>query len=157
MASISSITSATAATTAADSTASRIPQKTLGQNDFLTLLAKQYQSQDPLKPKDDTAFIADMAQFSALEQSKTMTEQLTTLRAESQRSTATSYLGHSVTIDAGKEGTITGEVSAIDVSGAEPRIIVGDKSFSLSAVLRVEPRVLSAPAPAPVPAGGAQS
>lgn len=157
MATISSITSGSQAGALAETTASRIPQKTLGQNDFLTLLAKQYQAQDPLKPKDDTAFIADMAQFSALEQSKTMTEQLTTLRAESQRSTATSYLGHRVTIDAGKDGTITGEVSAIDVSGAEPRLLVGDKAFSLSAVLRVEPRVLSAPAPAPAPVGGAQT
>jgi flagellar basal-body rod modification protein FlgD len=157
MASVSSITSASSAATAAETTAARTPQKALGQNDFLKLLAKQYESQDPLKPKDDTAFIADMAQFSALEQSKATGDLLASLRADQQRATANSYLGHRVTVDAGKDGTVSGDVTAIDVSGAEPRLVVGDKVFSLSAVLRVEPRVVSAPAPVPVPAGGAQS
>jgi flagellar basal-body rod modification protein FlgD len=157
MASVSSITSATSAATIADTTAARIPQKALGQNDFLKLLAKQYQSQDPLKPKDDTAFIADMAQFSALEQSKATGDLLASLRSDQMRATANSYLGHRVTVDAGKDGTVSGGVGAIDVSGPEPRLVVGDRTFPLSAVLRVEPGVVSAPAPVPVNAGGTQS
>ncbi len=154
MPSISSITSGTSASTATDSTASRIPQKALGQNDFLKLLAKQYESQDPLKPKEDTEFIAQMAQFSSLEQSSAMAKEMTELRHEQQRTTASSYLGHRVTVDAGKAGTVTGDVTALDMSGSEPLLVVGDKSFPLSAVLRVEPSVVSAPAPAPVTAGG---
>ncbi|MBL9201922.1 MAG: hypothetical protein JNL39_15535 [Opitutaceae bacterium] len=159
MAAISSVTSpASGAASLADSVAvSRVPQKALGQDDFLTLLATQFQKQDPMKPMEDTAFIAQMAQFSALEQSSTMAQELAVMRAEQQRATANSYLGHQVTVDAGKDGTVTGDVAAIDVSGSEPRLIVGDKSFSLSAVLRVEPRVISAPAPAPANAGGSQS
>lgn len=41
----------------------------LGQNDFLTLLVTQLKNQDPLKPMDNTTFVAELAQFSQLDQS----------------------------------------------------------------------------------------
>lgn len=39
---------------------------TLGQRDFLRLLTTQLTFQDPLKPADNEAMLAQMAQFSAL-------------------------------------------------------------------------------------------
>jgi flagellar basal-body rod modification protein FlgD len=155
MPSISSISSSasSAATYGADD-AARIPQKNLGQNDFLKLLATQFQVQDPLKPMEDTAFIAQMAQFSALEQSSVLAKDMNLLRADQLRVTANSYLGHRVTVDTG-DGTTTGDVSAVDMTGKEPRLVVGEKSYPLSAVLRVEPSLVSAPAPQPAPTGGA--
>lgn len=41
----------------------------MGQNDFLKLLVTQLKNQDPLKPMDNTAFVAELAQFSQLDQS----------------------------------------------------------------------------------------
>jgi len=41
----------------------------LGKNDFLNLLVTQLKNQDPLKPMDSSSFIAELAQFSQLEQS----------------------------------------------------------------------------------------
>ena len=51
------------------SLAERTPRATqeLGQQEFFKLLTTQLASQDPMKPMEDTAFIAQMAQFSALE------------------------------------------------------------------------------------------
>jgi flagellar basal-body rod modification protein FlgD len=124
-----------------------VPQKQLGREDFMKLLAVQFQMQDPMKPMEDTAFIAQTAQFTSLEQTTTMANELTQLRADQQRVVATSYLGHNVTLDAGSGNTLSGNVTAIDTSAATPRIVVDGKTYSLSAVLRVEPGVISAPAP----------
>jgi flagellar basal-body rod modification protein FlgD len=129
------------------STASRIPQKALGQQDFLTLLATQFQMQDPMKPMEDTAFIAQMAQFSALEQSSASNTALKSLLADQKIATANSYLGHHVTLDAGNGEVTQGDVSAVEMTSDGPRLVVGDLSFPLSAVLLVEPRQASTPAP----------
>jgi flagellar basal-body rod modification protein FlgD len=40
----------------------------LGENAFLQLLVTQLQHQDPLQPQDDSQFLAQLAQFSSLEQ-----------------------------------------------------------------------------------------
>ena len=48
----------------------RSPKKVLDQDDFLELLITQFSTQDPLNPVTDTAFIAQMAEFTALENAK---------------------------------------------------------------------------------------
>ena len=55
---------------AGSSTAQAI-DNVLGKDAFLRLLTTQLRYQDPLKPIDDQDFIAQMAQFAALEQCKT--------------------------------------------------------------------------------------
>ena len=44
------------------------PTSGLGQTDFLKLLTVQMKNQDPMKPSDNNAFIAQMAQFAQLNQ-----------------------------------------------------------------------------------------
>lgn len=155
MSTISPISTATTASlTGADSsTASRVPQKNLGQNDFLKLLATQFKTQDPMKPVEDTAFIAQMAQFTALQQSSNMAQTMSQLRVDQLRTSANSYLGHQVTVDAGNGQFDVGAVSAVDSSGSEPQLVINGQTYPVSSVLRVEPGVLSAPQP--VVAGGA--
>lgn len=148
MSTVSSVTPTSAALAADPATAARIPQKNLGQNDFLKLLAAQFKTQDPMKPVEDTAFIAQMAQFTALQQSSTMAETMAAMRTDQQRATANSYLGHSVTVDDGAGGMMTGEVSAIDATGTAPQLVVNGSTYSLSAVLRVEPGIVTVAHPA---------
>lgn len=53
-------------------------QQTLGKNDFLQLLVTKLQNQDPLKPMEDENFIAQLAQFSSLEQMSNIAEGIET-------------------------------------------------------------------------------
>jgi flagellar basal-body rod modification protein FlgD len=56
-------------TTAAANTASAAQGKSsLGKDDFMKLMISQLKNQDPLNPMDGTAFSAQLAQFSSLEQ-----------------------------------------------------------------------------------------
>ncbi|HQZ37934.1 MAG TPA: flagellar hook capping FlgD N-terminal domain-containing protein [Vicinamibacterales bacterium] len=48
----------------------------LGQDVFMKLLLTQLQHQDPTAPQADTEFLAQLAQFSTLEQLQTMNEKL---------------------------------------------------------------------------------
>jgi flagellar basal-body rod modification protein FlgD len=145
---ISSIRNTATAAATGNEPASRVPQKVLGQQDFLKLLAAQFKTQDPMKPIEDTAFIAQMAQFSSLEQSSAMARDMAALRADQRAVTANSYLGQKVTV-LGDDGlSVAGVVSAVDNSGDAPRLVIGESAYSLSAVLRVERSIVTATPPA---------
>ena len=144
------VTSATSTKTAYQdpaAIAAATPKKTvLGQEDFLKLLAVQFQQQDPMKPMEDTAFIAQMAQFTSLDQSKSMLKQMTQMSTGQDMVTANSYIGRHVTLDGGDDKTVSGDVTGVDLSDGTPRLIIGENTYPLSAVLLVEPARTTAPA-----------
>lgn len=53
----------------------------LGKDEFLKILIVQLQNQDPLNPMEDKDFIAQMAQFSTLEQIQNMGRDFQTMKA----------------------------------------------------------------------------
>ena len=53
--------------------------KEMGKDQFLTLLVAQLQHQDPMNPAEDTAFVAQLAQFSQLEFTQNSTQAISTL------------------------------------------------------------------------------
>lgn len=59
-----------------DISQARTPSDQLGRQDFLLLLTTQLQNQNPLEPVQNEAFVAQLAQFSQLEATLTMSESI---------------------------------------------------------------------------------
>ena len=112
----------------------RVPVKMLGQNEFLKLLVTQMRNQDPMQPVSDTEFIAQMAQFSSLEQTKTMSADITKLRQGNDFLQATNLLGKEVRLNLGDMEFTKGIVTDLNVKDGEARIIVGHKTYTLDQV-----------------------
>lgn len=71
----------------------------MGKEDFLKLLVTQFKYQDPLNPMEDKEFIAQLAQFSALEQQMSTNEKmesLLNLQTQQQMISAASFIGKEV-------------------------------------------------------------
>lgn len=71
----------------------------LDKDAFMLLLVTQFKYQDPLNPMEDQEFIAQLAQFTSLEQMMQMNEGMTTLTQVAQAGqmiNATSYIGKEV-------------------------------------------------------------
>ncbi|HTI70342.1 MAG TPA: flagellar hook capping FlgD N-terminal domain-containing protein [Candidatus Limnocylindria bacterium] len=141
MSTINTLPTSSAGATAFDSTSALPPAvpKTLGQDDFLKLLVSQMQSQDPLNPQKDTDFIAQMAQFSSLEQSKSMSAQMTQMNQGQQITQASSMLGKVVLLQ-GADGQISsGQVTGVTIDGTTPLLIVNGEGYKLSQVVGFTP------------------
>lgn len=70
---------ASAAPTSGTSSTTKNDMNALGQDAFLNLLVTQMQHQDPTQPMDNSAMIAQLAQFSSLEQLQQMNKSLATI------------------------------------------------------------------------------
>jgi flagellar basal-body rod modification protein FlgD len=107
---VSSITGSTAALTSSASTGG-----TLGKDDFLKLLVTQMQNQDPMNPMDNTEFVAQLAQFSSLEQLQNLNsrfDEQSSLIQSLNNGVAASLVGRTVSISGDQvplsaEGTVT--------------------------------------------------
>ncbi|MDR2137029.1 MAG: flagellar hook assembly protein FlgD [Synergistaceae bacterium] len=78
--------------------ASRAVTNELGKDAFLKLLIAELSNQDPLNPMSDREFIAQMAQFSSLEQMTNMNKELEKL-SKSEQYSAVSYVGKLIAFD----------------------------------------------------------
>jgi flagellar basal-body rod modification protein FlgD len=123
-----------------NSTTERVPKKTLGQDDFFKLIAAQFAAQDPLKPMDDTSFIAQLANFSALENSTQLVTQFERFSEQQETSAAQNLLGRTVTLTDPLDETrsITGQVTAVDSREEGLFITVNGSDYEVGTVRRVE-------------------
>lgn len=70
----------------------------VSQADYLKLFMQELTYQDPLKPVDNKEFMAQMAQFSSLQEARTTNEHLTLLLGMTSGNQALSLLGKQVKI-----------------------------------------------------------
>src|SRR6056297_2296260 len=100
-------------------------KKELDKDAFFKLLITQLQNQDPLKPMEDKEFIAQMAQFSSLEQMNNMNQNFNKLMDVQRINQNSSLIGKTV------ESKIVGKESSRVVTGEVIKIsFEGDKTFA---------------------------
>jgi len=118
-------TSGTGATSTSKSTSQTSDSSQLGQDAFLKLLVTQLKNQDPTKPMDNQAFVAQLAQFSSLQELQGVSDRLDSLLISQKSSadvTAASMIGKTVTYKSGSSGT-TVDLTLSDAASSVSAVI----------------------------------
>lgn len=109
---------------------SRTGSSSLGKDDFLKILMAQLQNQDPMKPMEDKEFIAQMAQFSTLEQTTNMTKMLEKfINSQTQSDSILKYsemIGKKVEWEANGQKSSSGIVKSIKQNETGIQLILED-------------------------------
>ena len=111
----------------------RTPKQELGKDEFMQILSYQLANQDPLSPAGDTEFIAQMAQFSSLEQMQEMSVATSTTQAYSMIG---KYIAGEIEVNGQKE-MIEGLVSGVATKGGTDYLVVGNYLVPKTAVTDV--------------------
>lgn len=90
---------------------------------LLQIILTQLTYQDPLKPMDNFQFVSQLAQFSQLQQTQNLNEQVTTLLTAQAATQATSLLGRNVDVEQGVT-TVSGVVQSVSFGAAGPQITI---------------------------------
>lgn len=117
----------------------------LGKDDFLKLLMTQLKYQDPMEPADNKEFIAQMAQFTSLEQMGNISAGFAELNKvqfgllqETAASRAINMIGRNVeAINPKTNEIITGIVTGMNMADGIPRITIGTKEVDIDNVIKV--------------------
>ncbi len=106
----------------------------LGKEDFLLLLVAQMQYQDPLDPADNTDFVAQLAQFSAL-------EQMSNLNQTVSNNSAYALIGQEVlvrhTTSTGDTQEVQGTVQKVTIRNGSAYVTVDGQDFLYDEVVEV--------------------
>ncbi len=105
----------------------------LDKDSFLKLLTTQLRHQDPTRPMEDREFIAQMAQFSSLEQMTNINREIGSLLQSSRSTEAFSLLGkHIDSFNATSNRRVSGVVSSIQFENNEHILMVGNDRVGMA-------------------------
>lgn len=117
----------------------------LDKDAFMKLLVTQLKNQDPLAPTDNQAFIAQLAQFSALEEMQGVNENLVALALLQENNALLSQLTDSsaligktvVYADPDTGESATGQVDSVKLADGAVTLRVGGRDVPLASVSQV--------------------
>ena len=99
----------------------KLQANSLGLQDFLKILLTQLSYQDPLKPMDNQQFMAQMAQFTSLEQTQQLNSKIDALLSTQASLQSVGLIGRTVEIST-SGGTLQGTVKALSLAGSTPQL-----------------------------------
>ena len=106
----------------------------LDKDDFLMLLVTQMKYQDPLEPESNTEYVAQLAQFSSL-------EQMQNLNSTATNTSAYTLVGKQVRIretsETGAEKEVQGMVEYVKMQNGKPYVSVNGEMYSYDDIVEV--------------------
>lgn len=124
-----------------ESSSTRKVNKELDKDAFLQLMVLQMQNQDPMSPMDNTDMIAQLAQFSSLEQMNNLNDSFETLGGGMQQlnfAAANGFLGKTVSgVDMDGEA-VTGKVDRVTLDSGSVYLIVNGGRVPVGSVVNVQ-------------------
>src|SRR3954453_15596195 len=130
-------TTTTAAATATSATAKKSDPNILGKDDFLKLMVAQMKNQDPMNPSDDKDNIAQIAQFSSLEQITNLATATQDLANRMSMTQNVGLLGHSVTYTGADKTPVSGTVDGMNIGKA------GTATLPVDGTAGVDPKTIT--------------
>lgn len=103
----------------------------------MRLLTAQLSNQDPLEPMDNTQFLAQLAQFTALQQTTDISQTLTGFASSFSQVSAMNFLGKNVVLKDTDGLEVTGIVSKVSTKDGIPYVTIGEKKYEAYRVFSV--------------------
>lgn len=100
-----------------------LSQATVDQSDLFKILLTQLKYQDPLKPTDNAAFIAQLAQFTSLDQARQTNDNMQALLQMQATNQSVVLLGRTVEI-VSPSGNQVGQVTTISFDSGTPQLTI---------------------------------
>ena len=110
-------------------------EKEMGKEDFLKLLVAQMENQDPLNPSSNEDMVMQLAQFSSIEQTERMNNNLEHFIQDNTMGMASSMIGQEIEAANPDSGQITkGVVTQVNINGQGTSLVVGNNQVDLEHV-----------------------
>ncbi len=111
------------------STATRTASSSLGKDDFLKLLVGQMKNMDPLGAgnNDPSQSMAQMTQYSILEQLQNLSESNKSLAAQTKLNSTVGLIGRTVSYAGADGNPVEGVVEKVETAGDKVTLTIGGK------------------------------
>ncbi len=96
----------------------------LSMDDLLKLLMTELSYQDPLKPVDNKDFLTQMAQFTSLDTTRQLNDNIQKLLSTQSLNQSVGLLGKTVDANTDLNGLVSGQVTALQLVSGDPEITI---------------------------------
>ena len=109
---------------------------------FLKILTAQLRNQDPTNAKDGTEYVAQMAQFSALEQMQNLNTTIEKLLSREKFQEGNLMLGKIAKVSLGSDKFASGEVKGTKFADGVATIVIDGKEYNIDGVVELSENVV---------------